>query len=68
MVDTPQGYIGATSSKVKVTTAMIFDYDAIVEKYGIDIDIITESSDTQEEQEDKHPEPPTPTIKFPQDE
>ena len=70
MVDTPQGYIGATSSKVKVTTAMIFDYDAIVEKYGIDIDIITESSNTPEEQEDKHPEPQPPPvleISFPKD-
>ena len=69
MVDTPQGYIGATSSKVKVTTAMIFDYDAIVEKYGIDIDILTEGGEDQEQPTEQQPtqEPPAPTITFPQE-
>lgn len=68
MVDTPQGYIGATSSKVKVTTAMIFDYDAIVEKYGIDIDILTEGGEDQEQPaEQPTQEPPAPTITFPQE-
>ena len=44
MVDTPQGYIGATSSKEKVTTAMIFDYDAIIEKYGIKKELLPSPS------------------------
>ena len=66
MVDTPQGYIGATSSKSKVTTAMIFDYDAIIEKYGIDIDIVTDQTD-ESGSEAKAPEytpppPPDPSL------
>ena len=52
MVDTPQGYIGATSQKSKVTTAMIFDYDAIVDKYGIDIDIVSGVQIEEEEAKD----------------
>ena len=52
MVDTPQGYIGATSQKSKVTTAMIFDYDAIVDKYGIDIDIVSGVQIEEEEARD----------------
>ena len=52
MVDTPQGYIGATSQKSKVTTAMIFDYDAIVDKYGIDIDIVSGVQIDEEEARD----------------
>lgn len=69
MVDTPQGYIGATSSKTKVTSAMIFDYDAIIEKYGIDIDIVTDNNSQDEEKEDqKTPStPPPPSISFPED-
>lgn len=67
MVDTPQGYIGATSRKEKVTTAMIFDYDAIIDKYGIDIDIVTEST-TDNQEEERAPEvPPPPAISFPED-
>ncbi|MBO5500004.1 MAG: DNA primase, partial [Bacteroidales bacterium] len=71
MVDTPQGYIGATSSKEKVTTAMIFDYDAIIEKYGINIDIITQQADNQDQNaeapEQPVPPPPVPEISFPED-
>lgn len=70
MVDTPQGYIGATSSKTKVTTAMIFDYDAIIDKYGIDIDIVTENTaDTPDEQPATAApaSPPPPSISFPED-
>lgn len=61
MVDTPQGYIGATSMKTKVTTAMIFDYDAIVERYGIDIDIVSGAVD--DEPDDRtDSEPPMPVL------
>ena len=70
MVDTPQGYIGATSSKTKVTTAMIFDYDAIIDKYGIDIDIVTENTaDAPDEQPATAApaSPPPPSISFPED-
>ena len=69
MVDTPQGYIGATSSKSKVTTAMIFDYDAIIEKYGIDIDIVTDQSasdDNDADSTDQTAQAP-PQINFPDD-
>ena len=57
---------GNTSSKSKVTTAMIFDYDAIIEKYGIDIDIVTDQTD-ESGSEAKAPEytpppPPDPSL------
>ena len=48
---------------------MIFDYDAIIEKYGIDIDIVTENNSADEEKEEqKTPStPPPPSISFPDD-
>lgn len=52
----------------KVTTAMIFDYDAIIEKYGININIVTEQSgENQEEPMQQQPEIPAPSISFPED-
>ena len=45
---------------------MIFDYDAIIEKYGIDIDIVTDQTD-ESGSEAKAPEytpppPPDPSL------
>ena len=39
MIDNASGYINSQSVKSKVTSAMIFDYDAIKEHYNIDINI-----------------------------
>lgn len=41
LIENASGYISSNPAvgKTKVTTAMIFDYDAIKESYGIDIDV-----------------------------
>ena len=54
--DTPQGYTGMNSTKKsRVTTAMVFDYDAVKEKYGVNIQVDNISAD-----EEDQPEAPTP--------
>lgn len=43
VIESPTGYLSTQkeSQKSRVTTALVFDYDACVEKYDIHIDIAT---------------------------
>lgn len=58
LVENQQGWTPqeAEKTKVKVTTAMVFDYDAVVANYGINLDIST--GYTEEDTPDQGPEDP----------
>lgn len=51
MIENQQGYMSSNSSKTTPTSAMVFDYDTIVNKYGINIDI-DEGPESEQEDSD----------------
>ena len=60
LVENQQGWTPqeAEKTKVKVTTAMVFDYDAVVANYGINLDISTGYS----EEDPQEPEPEAAAV------
>lgn len=49
MIENQQGYMSSNGGKTTPTSAMVFDYDTIVEKYGINIDIVDGQDDDRED-------------------
>ncbi len=63
LIENVTGYVNPTAPKTKVTTAMVFDYDALMDNYGISLDILTApGSDDDEPVPTAAPVPAAPPI------
>lgn len=62
VIENPTGYINPSAPKTRVTTAMVFDYDALVDHYGISLDILSSPGPDIDEGETSAPAGYVPAI------
>ena len=63
IIENQTGYINPNAPKTKVTTAMVFDYDALMDSYGISLDILSAPGSDDDEAPTAAPAaPPMPEL------
>lgn len=63
LIENQTGYTNPNAPKTKVTTAMVFDYDALVDNYGISLDVLTSpGSDDDDSGATEHTSVPSPSV------
>ena len=69
LVDNQLGYTPSDPNlaKTRTTTAMVFDYDAIVEHYEISLDVATGYRESETTPEEQPPQPVEPPVELPED-
>ena len=69
LIDNQLGYTpqDPNLTKTRVTTAMVFDYDAIVDNYGISLEVATGYHESETSSEVPQPPSEDPPVELPED-